>query len=629
MKRNVYISNIPIEEALAAYREMLSPEPEIEYVPIRDSLNRVTASAVKAVVSSPSYHCAAMDGIAVKSADTFGASERLPKKLTPAQYVYVNTGNPMPKTCDAVIMIEDVVELAENCVQIIEPAHEWQHVRVVGEDIAQGEMIITSQHRIRPVDLGALISAGIEEVPVYARPRVGILPTGSEIVERADSIQEGFIIDSNSSVIEGLALELGALPKRYAPVPDDYDTLKTHILKALSENDLLLVNAGSSAGTKDFTAKIIEELGEVMIHGIALKPGKPTILGNVNGKGVIGLPGYPVSAYFAFETFVKPMLETYLGFSNVQKTAQAVLTQRVVSSLKHEELVRVTLGSVEDKIIATPLNRGAGATMSLVKADGIVRIPRHVEGLESGTEVTVDLMRPLQDVMPRIVVIGSHDIIIDDIQDKMPLASSHVGSMGGIMALKRGECHLAPIHLLDEKTGEYNIAYLRRYFPAEEVALIEGVKRLQGLIVKKGNPKGIETFEDLTRDDVIFVNRQRGSGTRQLLDYQLKDRKIDAEAIAGYTRELTTHLGVAVAVASEGIDVGLGVYAAAKAMNLDFIPLGFESYDFAVRKTFLTDERCKRFVAVLASDGFADAVEKLGGYALENPGRIKWNGGAV
>jgi putative molybdopterin biosynthesis protein len=520
-----------------------------------------------------------------------------------------------------------VVELADDCVRIIEPAHEWQHVRVVGEDIAQGEMIIPSQHQIRPVDLGALISAGITEVSVFAKPRVGILPTGSEIVEHADAIQEGFIIDSNSSVIEGLVLALGALPKRYAPVPDVYDALKAQIIKALSENDLLLINAGSSAGTKDFTAKIIEEIGTVMIHGIALKPGKPTILGNVDGKGVIGLPGYPVSAYFAFETFVRPMLETYLGYKNPIQTTQAVLTQRVVSSLKHEELIRVTLGSVDDKIIATPLNRGAGATMSLVKADGIVRIPRHIEGVESGTVVDVTLMRSLQEVMPRVVVIGSHDIIIDYIQDKMPLSSAHVGSMGGIMALKRGECHLAPIHLLDEATGAYNVAYLKRFFPNDDVALIEGVKRLQGLIVKKGNPKGIERFEDLTRKDVVFVNRQRGSGTRQLLDYQLKMQQISADEIAGYSRELTTHLGVAVAVASDGIDVGLGVYAAAKAMNLDFIPLGYESYDFAVKKAFMQEARFEKFRELLASEGFAQAVEALGGYTVENPGAVCWNGG--
>jgi len=626
MKRNVYISNIPIEEAIESYKQMLNPEAQIEYVNVRNALWRVTSEPIVAAYSSPSYHCAAMDGIAVKSSDTYGASEKNPLRLTSEVYQYVNTGNPMPKFADSVIMIEDVVELENNVVQIIEPSHEWQHVRVVGEDIAQGEMILPSKHKIRPVDLGALISSGVTKIPVYAIPKVGIIPTGSEIVETAEEIKEGFIIDSNSSVIEALIEEMGGKAKRYAPVPDRYEQLKDQILKGLEENDILLINAGSSAGTKDFTAQIIEEIGEVMIHGIALKPGKPTILGKVNGKGVIGLPGYPVSAYFAFETFVKPMLEVFIGYQSLKSQEVAILTQRVVSSLKHEELIRVTLGRVGNKLIATPLNRGAGATMSLVKADGIMRVPRNIEGVEAGTEMPITLMKPLHEIEPRLVMIGSHDIIVDVIQDKMPLSSTHVGSMGGIMALKRGECHLSPIHLLDEQTGEYNVSYLRRYFKNEDIALIEGVKRLQGMFVKKGNPKGIKTFEDLTRDDVVFVNRQRGSGTRQLLDYKLKSAAIDSETIAGYQRELTTHLGVAVAVASEGIDVGIGVYAAAKSLDLDFIPIGYESYDFAVKREYLEDERFQKFIETIKSEAFREAVDTLGGYTIEAPGRMVWNG---
>lgn len=626
MKRNVYISNIPIEEAIESYKHMLNPTPKMTRVPIREALGRVTAKPIIAEISSPSYHCAAMDGIALKSVDTHGATERTPLVLEQALYRYVNTGNPLPDETDSVIMIEDVVELENGKVQIIEPSHEWQHVRVVGEDIAQGEMIIPSKHRIRPVDLGALLSGGVHEVLVYERPKVGIIPTGSEIVETASEIKKGYIIDSNSSVIEGLIEELGGEAKRYPPCPDHYEDLKALILKGLEENDLLLINAGSSAGTKDFTAQIIEELGEVMIHGIALKPGKPTILGKVSGKGVVGLPGYPVSAYFAFETFVKPMLEVYLGFKTVKEQTQATLTQRVVSSLKHEELIRVTLGRVGDKLVATPLNRGAGATMSLVKADGIMRIPRNVEGVEAGGEMPVTLMRPVSEIHPRLVMIGSHDIIVDYIQDVMPLSSTHVGSMGGIMALKRGECHLSPIHLLDELSGEYNVAYLKRFFPDQSVALIEGVKRLQGLYVKKGNPKNIKTFEDLARPDVIFVNRQRGSGTRQLLDYKLKTSGIESDSIAGYTRELTTHLGVAVAVASEGIDVGVGIFSAAKALDLDFIPIGYEAYDFAIKKAFLEDDRTKAFISTIQSQAFKKAIDNLGGYTVENPGRLVWNG---
>jgi len=622
MKRNIYIDNMPIEKALHHYREMIDYELGTEVVSIREARHRVTAEAVFAKVSSPSYHSAAMDGIAVLAETTFDATEKNPVKLTSDAYVSVNTGNPLPSGCDSVIMIEDVVTLAEGVVQIIEPAHAWQHVRVVGEDIAEGEMVIPSYHDIRPMDLGALISAGIKAVKVLKKVSVGIMPTGSEIVTEAEAIKKGFIIDSNSTVLEGLIQDIGGEATRYAPVPDDYERLKTQILKALEENDVLLVNAGSSAGTKDYTAQIVSELGDVMVHGIAMKPGKPTILGKIKGKAVIGIPGYPVSAYFAFETFVKPILLSFMKRVDLPSYQTVTLTQRIVSSLKHEERVRVTLGHVGDKYIATPLNRGAGASMSLVKADAILTVPRAVEGIEAGSEISVSLLKPLSVIENRLSVIGSHDVIIDYIQDYMPLASSHVGSMGGIMAMKRKECHLAPIHLLDPVTGIYNSPFIKKYFKEGEISLIRGVKRLQGLIVKKGNPKKITCFEDLIQPDISFVNRQRGSGTRQLLDYELKDRGIKASVINGYERELTTHLGVAVAVASEGIDVGIGIYSAAKTMGLDFIPIGYESYDFLVPTHMIQNENIQKFLTYLGSDAFRAVVHKLGGYQLENPGAL-------
>ena len=622
MMRNIYIDNMPIEKALQQYREMINYTLGTESVSIRDALHRITCEAIFAKVSSPSYHSAAMDGIAVMAEVTFSATEKTPVRLTSEEYLNVNTGNPLPSGCDSVIMIEDVVTLENGEVQIIEPAHAWQHVRVVGEDIAEGEMVIPSYHDIRPVDLGALISAGIQAVNVLKKVTVGIMPTGSEIVTEAGAIKKGFIIDSNSSVLAGLVEDIGGTARRYEPVADDYDLLKSRILKALEENDVLLINAGSSAGTKDYTAQIVSELGDVMVHGIAMKPGKPTILGKINGKAVIGIPGYPVSAYFAFETFVKPILLSFIKRVDQPNYHTVTLTQRIVSSLKHEERVRVTLGHVGGKYIATPLNRGAGASMSLVKADAILTIPRAIEGIEAGSEVSVTLLKPLSLIENRVSVIGSHDVIIDYIQDYMPLASSHVGSMGGIMAMKRKECHLSPIHLLDPATGTYNIPFIKKYFKVGDVSLIRGVKRLQGLIVKKGNPKNIKDFEDLLKPEINFVNRQRGSGTRQLLDYKLKEKAIKAAMINGYERELTTHLGVAVAVASEGIDVGVGIYSAAKTMGLDFIPIGYESYDFLVPTSLIENENIQNFLTYLRSDAFKEIVERLGGYQLENPGEL-------
>lgn len=647
--RNVYISNMPIDEAINLYTkallssdtigqtseveefiastELLSAGKELakstEQISVNDALFRTTSEAVFAQLSSPHYHCSAMDGIAVLAVDTYGASEKTPKKLQEGvQFSYINTGNPMPANSDCVIMIEDISEIDTGIIQIIAPAYPWQHVRPVGEDIVQGEMVIPSKHTIRPVDIGALLCGGVDKIVVYSKIKVGILPTGSEIVQNVSELAHGKIMDSNSKVFEGLVIELGGIPKIYAPAQDNRQILKEAIQKGIKENDLLIINAGSSAGSKDFTVDIIRELGTVVVHGVALKPGKPTILGIINGKGIIGIPGYPVSAYFAFHTFAKPILELYSGEKSETKNIMAILSQRVVSSLKHQELVRVTLGEVRGRLIATPLNRGAGATMSLVRADGVLSIPRMSEGIEGGQKVQTTLLKSLDEITNKLVLIGSHDLILDLISDLMPLSSGHVGSLGGIMSMKRAECHISPIHLIDEETGEYNISYVKKYFPANTMVIIKGVKRLQGLMVPEGNPKNIQGFPDLMREDVSYVNRQRGSGTRMLLDYELKKLQLDSDAMIGYNREMTTHMTVAVTVKSGGADTGLGVFSSAHAMMLDFIPVGYEEYDFLVPKEYLKDSRVIRFIEILKSTNFKDKLSLIGGYELDNPGEV-------
>lgn len=622
-KNNVYITNIPLEDALKTYLTAIANPVNTEIVPTHHAVFRKTSQAVFAKRSSPNDHCAAMDGIAVIAEHTHGATERNPLTLKlGVDFETINTGNLMPKGKDAVIMIEDIAPQGEGTVEIIEAAYSWQHVRQVGEDIIAGEMILPGMHRIRPLDLGALFNGGIGEVRVLKKLKVGILPTGNEIVQSINELEKGKIIDSNSRVIEGLLLELGCEPTVYPVAIDDKEILTEAIRKGIGENDFFITIAGSSAGSKDFTVHIIEELGEVVVHGVAIKPGKPTILGKIDEKGIVGLPGYPVSAFFAFEKFVKPLIESWYKMPRSNHQVNAKLTQRIVSSVKNEELVRVTLGKVGSEWIVTPLNRGAGATMSLVRADGILTIPRLSEGIESGETVTIELMKHLEDIENRLVVIGSHDLIIDIIADEMPLSSAHVGSFGGLMAMRKKECHIAPIHLIDENTGIYNISSVQKMFPQGGMSLIRGVKRLQGLMVKKGNPKGIAEFEDLTREDVVFVNRQRGAGTRQLLDFELKKRNIPTEDIEGYHREMTTHMAVAVAVLSEGTDVGLGIYAAAETLGLDFIPIGYESYDFLVPNDEVEDPRIKHFIEVLQSEPFRNKLREIGGYISEQSGDI-------
>ena len=624
MERNTYIDNIQVDEAKDKYFNKLNMYDNFEELSPIDSLNRVTYEAVYAKMSSPNYNAAAMDGIAVKSEDTIGATDISPMTLQEGKnYIYINTGNQIKEPYDSVIMIEDVIERDNGDIQILKSAYPWQHIRQIGEDIVANEMIIPSRHKIRPIDLGALISGGIETLKVYKKPKVGILPTGTEIVERVSQVIDGKIIDSNSRVFEGLILEYGGTPNRYAPHIDDYNILKSAILKAVEENDILLINAGSSAGTTDYTVKLIRELGEVVVHGVAMKPGKPTILGIINNKPVIGIPGYPVSAYFVFENFVKPLVYKYIGIIDREvDTIQGTLSTKIVSSFKNKELVRLNLGFVSDKLIATPLGGGAGVSMSLVKADGIGIIPQSVEGIDAGGKIDVELLKPLSTIKSKLLSIGSHDLIMDVLADMLELTSAHVGSMGGILSMKRDECHIAPIHLLDEDTGEYNITYINKYFPGKKMALIKGVKRNQGFIVQSGNPENIKSFKDLFKPGISYANRQRGAGTRILLDYHLKLDNIQPDDILGYNRELNTHMAVATAVKTGSATTGLGVYSAAKAMGLDFIDITFEDYDFLISFDSLEDERVKSFIEILKSTEFQKRVNELGGYKFEETGDI-------
>ena len=659
-KRNLYLQTIPVEEAREKYLSAVSQIVDVKYetIDVTQSLDRVTAKAVYARYSSPLFNASAMDGIAVNAADTSAATETNPVILKEDQYVVVDTGDPIHPPCDAVIMAEDIVETDEG-VKIIASAHSWQHIRPIGEDIVAGEMILPSSHKIRPIDIGVLLSAGILKIDVVKKPEVAIFPTGTEIIEPDAEIEDGSIIESNSRMFENMVNVAGGIGHRFPPIIDDYQQIRDQVSAAVDTHDMVIVNAGSSAGTEDFTVHVLRELGEVLVHGVAVKPGKPVILAIVRGKPVIGLPGYPVSAYIGFENFVTPIIQMMAKRTEkLTETVEAHISKRLVSSLKHKEYVRVKVGKVGDKFVAAPLARGAGAAMSLVRADGFCVIEQSSEGVEAGEKVNIDLYRSRNEIENTVVIIGSHDLILDVIADIMPnkyrnmfVSSTHVGSMGGLMALRRGEAHMAPIHLLDEATGEYNVSYIKKMFK-EPMALIKGVHRIQGIMVKKGNPLGIKGIADLAtpcdacgvdtygtdvtdaesgtvgtagnaaKSTIRYVNRQRGAGTRVLFDYRLKQENIDPSSITGYDREMATHMAVAAAVASDGADAGMGVLSAAKAMDLDFIEVGPEEYDFAIPAEYLELPHIKAFIEILQSSEFRDRIEELGGYSAENAGKI-------
>ena len=636
-KRNLYLKTTPVEEARKKYMQALEEagclRQKEERTDTYESLGRITAEAVYAKCCSPLFNAAAMDGIAVKSAETAEAGEERPLALSLGSgYRIIDTGDPVKSPFDAVIMAEDVMETGEGMVTITKSVPGWQHVRPIGEDIAAGEMLLPSHHTIRPVDIGVLLAGGILNLEIFKKPQVSIIPTGTEIIMPHENPKEGDIIDSNSGMIAAMVTESGGVPYRCSIVPDDYQKIKETVLQETERSDMVIINAGSSAGTEDYTVHVLREIGQVIVHGVAMKPGKPVILAIVQGKPVIGLPGYPVSAYLAFENFAEPVLRIMAGLSpnmgsSTRKTVKAVLSKRTVSSLKHREYVRVKVGKVGDKFVCAPLARGAGAAMSLVRADGFCVIPQESEGFEAGETVDVELYTDLVQIENTLVSIGSHDIIIDVMNDMMAerfpgmnLSGTHVGSMGGLMALSRGETVIAPTHLLDEETGEYNVSYMENIFPGENMALIKGVDRIQGIMVKKGNPLGIKSVEDLTR--VRYVNRQRGAGTRVLLDYKLKQAGITPDMIDGYDKEAATHMAVAALVASEEIDAGMGVKSAADAMGLDFIEVGTEEYDFAIRQENLELPQVRAFRQILESEEFHEKLAEMGGYGWRQAGRI-------
>ncbi len=636
-KRRIYLKMKPLPEALSLFLATVPEEGVMpaERLPTEKALGRITAGAVFARLSAPGFHCAAMDGIAVKASDTYGASEERPVRLREGKnFRYVNTGNAMPPETDAVVMIEFVNPVGEGEVEIDKATYPWQHVRKVGEDIVATELILPEGERLNAYEVGALITAGIYEVLVRRKPRVAIIPTGTELVRHtAGDPGPGKVIESNSLVLAGLLEGWGGEAQLRDIVPDDYAALREAVRRAAAEADAVVISAGSSAGSEDYTASVVEELGELLVHGVTIMPGKPTVLGRIAGKPVMGNPGYPVSAVISFELFVYPLICRMLGVRPERRPTLAVTPSRKLPSrLGLEEFLRVKLGRVGGKTVATPLPRGAGSISTLTRADAILRIPAESEGVAEGEVVEAELLRPADDILNTIVCIGSHDLTLDVLANelrrrdhRLSLSSANVGSLGGLLAVGKGSAHLAGCHLFDPATGDYNSAYIRQYLPGLPLRLVNLVFREQGLLVPRGNPKGITGIADLAREDVTFINRQGGSGTRILLDYELGRLGIEPQAVRGYEHEEFTHMAVAVDVLSGRADVGLAIYASAKALGLDFIPVTTERYDLAIPESYFGEPRVQLLLEVIRSEEFQARVRELGGYRLERTGEVVWS----
>ena len=628
-----YLTNVPLWQAREEYLALLQSHgfgPKTEVIPVFESCGRVTARAVYAHICAPHYAASAMDGVAVCARDTFGATETTPVTLQKEQYIVLDTGDPVPEDRDAVIMVEDIVKNEDGSITIHAAAAPWQHIRQIGEDVCAGEMILPSHMTVSPSAIGAMIAGGVLEIEVIAKPVVGIIPTGDEIIPPCTDPKPGDILEFNGSIFSAMVKSWGADAVVYPIVPDKFDQIKAMVSRAAAECDMVILNAGSSAGREDYSARVIRELGQVLYHGIAMKPGKPAILGCQGAKPILGVPGYPVSGIIVVEQLLKPLMDHWLKVPAVpSQYAQAILTRPVVSGLKYQEFVRVRMGYVGDRLMASPLSRGSGVVSSFMKADGILEVPQGLEGFEAGAEVTVRLLSPLEKLRNTLVVIGSHDPLLDEVADMLHLedsslfmSSSHVGSMGGIMAIRRGEAHAAGCHLLNTQDGSYNRSFMKKYFPRGDVKLVRCVGRQQGLMVARGNPLNIQKFSDIAAEGVRYVNRQKGSGTRILTDYLCKQENLDTSAIYGYDREELTHTSVAAQIVSGSADAGMGIYSAAKLYGLDFIPICIEEYDLIIPDHAWEAPMVRQLIATLKSDGFRDKILSLGGYTVENPGEI-------
>ncbi len=624
--RNIYLKTIPVPEAVATAIAALDRDTLVlpESVPVHESLGRVTSEAVYARCSSPTYHSAAMDGYAVKSDTTFAAREGQPIDLIKNETcIPVNTGNALPEGMDAVIMIENIVD-NDATISIESPAFPWQHIRRIGEDIVATEMLLPRNHTISAFDLGALLSAGIYDIKVHEKIRMTFIPTGDEILPFADrpTPSPGEVIESNSQVFRSLATGLDVEFTATSPVRDRKDLLVKAVQTALQNSHIVVIGAGSSAGSKDFTSKVIGELGTLLVHGIAIMPGKPTVLGTANNKLLVGAPGYPVSAVVCFEDVLTPIISWLSGkITPEREKVQVRLARRTPSKPGMEEIVRLAVAKVGDGYAGVPLARGAGMITTLTKAQGFTRIPAESEGIELNESVEVELFSGKQALNNTLMHVGSHDNTLDLLGDilmggdtPMRLVSTHAGSMGGLSALKSNVALFAGTHLFDPESGDFNFPFLKKYLPDVDVTVINLAIRHQGFIVPKGNPLGITGIESLGSGKINFINRQRGAGTRILFDYHLDKAEILPNLVMGYDREEYTHMAVAANVLTGSADCGLGIFAAANALGLDFVPLAHERYDIVIPNRYLEDKRIVTLIGLLKSEKIKEAIGKLGGY---------------
>jgi len=647
LSRKVFRELLSIEEAKARLTEHFTPKPSgVEVLPLNRALGRVLSQDIEARTDVPPFDRASMDGYAVLAENTFGAEEDKPVDLTvvgkvgagerpdieveSGTAVEISTGAPIPKGANAVVMVE-YTWMRNDSLRIYRPVAPGENVASAGSDIMAGELILRKATVMTSRETAVAAALGITEVQVFKKPVVAVASTGNEIVPPGARLEYGQIYDINTQSICDSVRECSGEPILLGIAKDREKDIKEKITAGLSTADMVVISGGTSAGVGDLLYRIINDLGSpgILVHGVAVRPGKPTIIAVVNGKPLFGLPGYPTSALMIFDVFVAPIVRTMAGLSPEieRKIVEAKLAQKVFSSGGRHEYVPVNLVRTETGEYSTyPVAGDSGAITTVAEADGFIEIPQDRAFLEESEKVEVHLFSP--EMKPAdLMIIGSHcigvDLILDLARRRRPGFNAkvmNVGSSGGLAALRRGEADIAGTHLLDEESGAYNVPFLERHGLSGKALLVRGYVRKQGLMVAKGNPKKITGFEDLLRPDLTSINRNPGSGTRVLLDMNLRklcqDRGVKLEdltpAMKGYRVEAKSHTAVAVAVLMGKADVGLGIKTVADQYGLDFIPVADEMYDFAVQKQRLNREPVQLFLQTLRSDQFGEELRKRG-----------------
>ena len=624
-----YLTDAPLEQAVEGYLALLAERGmgmETETVPVQRACGRVTARAVYALASAPCYTASTADGAALRAQDTLDAGPDAPVFLPRGQYAPLEAGDPVPGAYDAVVTAERF-RRTEDGILLSAPASPWQHIRQVGEDVCAGEMLLTSDAVVTPEAMGALVAAGVSEVEVVRRPVAGIVPIRGRGAVQPEGAAQGDSLLLNCTVFSALLEQWGAQPRLYPAAEDELEQLRAAAERAARECDLVILSAGLFAGREAVAVQAIGQVGEVFCRGVAIKPGRGVVLGCVGPKPILGVPGYPVSGV----TVLEQVLERLCRCASAGDGRRlATLVRPVASVPERREFVRVRMGYVGDKLVASPLGRGSSVVTSFMRANGILEIPEGVEGCPAGGQVPVRLLRPEEELRRTLVAIGSHDPLLDELADllhsadrSLSMCSVHVGSMGGVMAVKRGEAHVAGVHLLNEKDGQYNLHVIKKHFPRGGVRLVECVGRVQGLMVAGGNPLGIGGLADLVREDVYYVNRQRGSGTRFLIDYLCRREGIDTGRINGYGREEFTHTAVAARIAAGEAGAGLGILSAARLYGLDFLPVYNEQYDLLIPDAAWDTPMVVRLLEIMRGEAFRKRLERLGGYLIGSPGAVR------